>query len=78
MIERRCWVCRAVIEPGDDAELCTKCGGMNHRLFPAYCCPWCGAEVGYVGRAAAWLFGTRIHGCGERRARDQSASRGAE
>lgn len=31
--------------------------------LPAWCCPYCGEPVGYLGRAWAWLFGTRVHGC---------------
>jgi hypothetical protein len=27
------------------------------------CCPYCNKPVGYIGRALAWVFGTRIHGC---------------
>ena len=30
---------------------------------PAHCCPYCKKEVGYLGRALAWLFGTSFHGC---------------
>ncbi|MBZ9759469.1 hypothetical protein LB553_01020 [Mesorhizobium sp. CA8] len=30
---------------------------------PADFCPYCNKHVGYVGRALAWFFGTRIHGC---------------
>ncbi|WP_266032433.1 hypothetical protein [Brucella intermedia] len=30
---------------------------------PAHCCPYCKKEVGYLGRALAWLFGTGFHGC---------------
>jgi hypothetical protein len=30
---------------------------------PAHCCPYCKKEVGYLGRAIAWLLGTRFHGC---------------
>lgn len=30
---------------------------------PAHCCPYCKKEVGYLGRALAWLLGTSFHGC---------------
>lgn len=33
------------------------------RQYPGWCCPYCGKPVGYVGRALAWFFGTRIHDC---------------
>lgn len=31
--------------------------------YPAWCCPYCGAQVGYIGRFIAWLVGTGFHGC---------------
>lgn len=65
----QCHQCLAELRPdGDDAHVCIQCGGMNPRLFPAYCCPWCGTAVGYLGRGTAWFFGTRIHQCRECRA----------
>jgi len=33
------------------------------REYPSHCCPYCGKEVGWVGRALAVVFGTRFHGC---------------
>jgi hypothetical protein len=33
------------------------------RQYPRYCCPYCGAPVGYLGRLFAWLFGVGFHGC---------------
>lgn len=33
---------------------------VNH---PSHCCRSCGAEVGYLGRFFAWLFGSGFHGC---------------
>ena len=33
------------------------------KQYPTYCCPYCGKEVGYIGRLFAWFFGTRIHHC---------------
>ncbi len=31
--------------------------------LPAWCCPYCGKPVGYLGRALAKVFGTSFHGC---------------
>lgn len=63
-----CFQCFAELRPGGDAaHVCIQCGGMNPRLHPSYCCPWCGAAVGYLGRGISWLVGTRTHGCAERR-----------
>jgi hypothetical protein len=62
-----CFECCAAILPGDDAQVCIECGGMNQRRYPAWCCQLCGSQVGYFGRALSWLFGTQIHGCAEAR-----------
>jgi hypothetical protein len=34
-----------------------------YQQYASWQCPYCGKGVGYIGRALAWFFGTRIHGC---------------
>jgi len=57
-----CYQCQAAILDNDDASVCTKCGGMSLRAYPAHCCPQCGERLGYLGRAFEWFFG-RTHNC---------------
>ena len=39
-------------------------GGLAIRdEVPGYCCPYCKAPVGYVGRFFAWALGAGFHGC---------------
>ena len=39
-------------------------GGFPLKKEPAgFQCPYCLRPVGYLGRAAAHVFGTGIHGC---------------
>lgn len=36
---------------------------IQTTALPAWCCPYCGKPVGYLGRAWAWIVGVGIHGC---------------
>ena len=61
---RRCYQCKAILWPTDDADICIEHGGRSARIFKPPYCRDCGTRIGFLGVWLEKLLG-KLHACSD-------------